>query len=77
MPVYEYYCRDCETKFEKLRPIRAAEDSADCPSGHPGAARTLSVFAVFGGERSGEIDMTSFGGGGGGCACGGACGCRN
>ena len=70
MPVYEYYCRSCESQFERLRPISAAEELARCPAGHPNAARTLSVFAVFSKSAGGEsLPM------GGGCACGGACAC--
>ena len=70
MPLYEYYCRSCETKFEKLRPMTAAEQPAECPAGHPGAARTISVFATFAKSADGApMPM------GGGCACGGACSC--
>jgi putative FmdB family regulatory protein len=70
MPVYEYYCRQCAAKFEKLQRMNAAAEAAVCPSGHPGAARTLSLFATFTRGEGGE--MQSFGGG---CACGGACAC--
>jgi putative FmdB family regulatory protein len=70
MPVYEYYCRQCATKFEKLQRMSAAEEAAICPSGHPGAMRTLSVFATLSRDADGEV--RSFGGG---CACGGACAC--
>jgi putative FmdB family regulatory protein len=77
MPVYEYYCRTCKTKFEKLRPMSASEQSVDCPSGHEGAMRTLSLVARVGGSAgydfmsAGDDLMPS----GGGCACGGACSC--
>ena len=47
MPLYEYYCRRCEAKFELLRPMSRSEEPATCPSGHEGAERTLSVFASF------------------------------
>ena len=75
MPLYEYYCRTCASKFEKLQPMRAATAPAACPEGHAGAERTISVFASFNrGDESG-IDMMSAGDsgccGGGGCACGG------
>ena len=71
MPVYEYYCRSCESKFEKLRPISAAEQAAVCPAGHEGAARTISVFATFS-RGAGEEPLPMIGGG---CGCGGACAC--
>ena len=47
MPLYEYYCRRCEAKFELLRPMSRSEEPATCPSGYPGAERTLSVFSSF------------------------------
>jgi putative FmdB family regulatory protein len=72
MPVYEYYCRRCATTFEKLRPMRAAEETATCPAGHPGAARTLSLFATLTRGANSEMEML---GSGSGCACGGACSC--
>ena len=67
MPVYEYYCRTCETKFEKLQPISAASEPAECPSGHKGALRTLSLIASVGNGDSMQM--------GGACACGGNCSC--
>ena len=47
MPLYEYYCRRCEARFELLRSMSRSEEPATCPSGHEGAERTLSVFASF------------------------------
>jgi putative FmdB family regulatory protein len=47
MPIYEYRCQDCNTKFEKL--LRRAADSAQlvCPScGHSRLTLQLSVFAA-------------------------------
>ncbi|MFN8556361.1 MAG: zinc ribbon domain-containing protein [Dehalococcoidia bacterium] len=70
MPVYEYYCRSCAGTFERLRPMSAAAETADCPAGHPNAARTITAFATV---TRGEAGVTpSFGGG---CACGGSCAC--
>jgi putative FmdB family regulatory protein len=71
MPLYEYYCRACERTFEKLRPMRVAEQAAVCPAGHEGAARTLSLFATAGKAGDGAAAMAAGGGCcGGGCACG-------
>jgi putative FmdB family regulatory protein len=70
MPVYEYYCRSCDTTFDKLRPIRAADEMAECPAGHPGAARTITVFATL--SKGGAAEAMPAGGGccgGSGCAC--------
>ena len=73
MPLYEYFCQKCETKFEQLRPMSQSSESAVCPSGHEGAMRLISVFSAVG--RGEDGDMMSLGGFGGGCACGGACSC--
>jgi len=73
MPIYEYYCPRCAAKFEELRPMSRADEPATCTKGHPGAARTLSVFAAVSKDADGSVSMMD---GGGGCACGGGgCGC--
>ena len=48
MPIYEYTCESCKTKFEKLvRTMSAGEVKVKCPQcGSPRTARSLSVFAV-------------------------------
>ena len=38
MPLYEYYCADCQTKFETLRPMSKADEPIQCkqcPFGFP------------------------------------------
>ncbi|MPZ15773.1 MAG: zinc ribbon domain-containing protein [Chloroflexi bacterium] len=45
MPIYEYYCRACNTKFERLQPMNAANEAIVCPAGHEGAVRALSLIA--------------------------------
>jgi putative FmdB family regulatory protein len=67
MPVYEYYCRDCKTKFEALRPMSKADAPIackQCEGKH--TSRMLSLFAAHSGGKA------VAGTGGGGCAsCGG------
>ena len=71
MPLYEYYCRPCKTKFELMRPMSRSSEPATCPSGHAKAGRTVSVFAAR--TTEGDGASTSMAAGGcGGCA-GGAC----
>ena len=71
MPVYEYFCTDCRTKFDALRPMAEADKAIACEQcGGTHAARVLSVFAVIGSD--GASLMASAGGG---CGCGGACTC--
>ena len=75
MPLYEYVCERCETRFEHLRPSSRMDDPADCPSGHRGARRVLSTFAAVRRDSYGETSAVSGCGGGGcgGCS-GGDCG---
>jgi putative FmdB family regulatory protein len=71
MPVYEYFCSSCRSKFEALRPMRQADDPIECERCQsPRTARVLSLFYASSGGQALEGA-----GGGGGCACGGACAC--
>ncbi|HEU0166145.1 MAG TPA: zinc ribbon domain-containing protein [Chloroflexota bacterium] len=80
MPVYEYYCSACHTKFDALRSMAALNEPQTCTvcgaSEH--VNRTLTVFARMGGGSGVDDDFgdsrvaSSFGGG---CGCGGACSC--
>jgi putative FmdB family regulatory protein len=74
MPLYEYYCPKCASKYELLRPMGRSDEPGTCPKGHGGGARTISTFAAGtkGGSPSDMMGAPS----GGGCACGGGgCGC--
>jgi len=47
MPIYEYRCQDCETKFEKL--VRRSSDAAEleCPAcGQKHLRQEMSTFAA-------------------------------
>lgn len=54
MPIYEYSCRDCGSKFEKLIRRDSDLESLACPScGKSELARELSTFAPqMGASRS-------------------------
>ncbi|MEX2225646.1 MAG: zinc ribbon domain-containing protein [Dehalococcoidia bacterium] len=74
MPLYEYFCRKCTTKFELLRPMSRSDEAATCPQGHRDGMRMLSVFAAVSKDAQGTPEPMI----GGGCACGGgACGCAH
>jgi len=47
MPIYEYICPECSTKFEMLRPLSQADKDAPCPKCHKSARRQMSTFACF------------------------------
>jgi putative FmdB family regulatory protein len=73
MPVYEYFCSNCRTKFDALRPMSEADVAIKCENcDSPRTGRVLSMFFAQTGGSSGPSE---FGGGGGGCGCGGACSC--
>src|SRR5947208_6584102 len=47
VPIYEYTCQKCNSKFEQLVRSMGAEAKFACPEcGSQKTARTLSVFAV-------------------------------
>jgi putative FmdB family regulatory protein len=76
MPLYEYYCSDCKTKFELLVSHKHADDIVCMKCHSEKVRRLLSVFALqYAGADEGAFDDagTSMGG----CACGnGGCGCH-
>ncbi len=47
MPIYEYLCSECKSKFEQLRPLSQSDKAADCPHCHKPARRKMSTFACF------------------------------
>lgn len=47
MPLYEYICSSCDSKFELLRPLSDAGQSASCPKCHTEARRVFSPFIAF------------------------------
>jgi putative FmdB family regulatory protein len=51
MPIYEYACNDCETKFEKLVRSMSSDEKVPCPKcGSKKTARTLSLIAATTGQ---------------------------
>jgi putative FmdB family regulatory protein len=75
MPVYEYICTSCESTFEKLMRMSAADDAVSCPECQGDARRKLSLFAAFSKSESGQTASVGGGGGCAGCAGGGCAGC--
>jgi len=77
MPIYEYVCESCETKFEKL--VRRAEDvlEAGCPDcGEKHLRQEYSTFAARSSASSSPEPCMPSGGGCGAGMCGtpGMCG---
>ena len=78
MPIYEYACDGCGSRFERL--VRRFADEVSCPDcASASVEKQLSTFAV-GGSRSAPAfagcDTPAAGCGSGPCG-GGACGLAN
>lgn len=46
MPIYNYVCRACDTKFEKYVSFRENADLQSCPQGHTQVRRVFTAPAV-------------------------------
>ena len=76
MPMYEYYCRACNVKFTKLRPMSAAAEPSDCGDCGAVAQKVLTAAMVTVAGQFSELEAAESAPVGGGCACGrGSCGC--
>jgi putative FmdB family regulatory protein len=76
MPIYEYICEDCDTRFERI--VLNKQQEIACPKcASKKAAIQISVFATTTANGNGAAakSSTSSSGGGGSC-CGGGCGCH-
>ncbi|MGA2115967.1 MAG: zinc ribbon domain-containing protein [Bryobacteraceae bacterium] len=64
MPIYEYLCQDCGTKFEKLVRRQAETPELECPKcGEKRLKQELSTFAAHaGGAKSQDAPMCPSGG---------------
>jgi putative FmdB family regulatory protein len=87
MPLYEWRCQACGSKFELLTSYENSLGEMVCTKCHSTNVRKLlsviarparsssDEFGDFGGDDFGDGDSEDFGGGG--CSCGGACSCNN
>ena len=60
MPIYEYACPKCKSRFELLRPMSRADEAAACPHCRSKAQRVLSTFACR--SKGAEGESSSIGG---------------
>jgi putative FmdB family regulatory protein len=79
MPIYEYVCEECDTRFERI--VLNKQQEITCPKcASRKASIQLSVFATGTGtgNAASAKSSSSFSGGnsGGGSCCGGGCGCN-
>ena len=74
MPVYEYQCGTCKSKFDLFVPQRMSTEGVICRSCHGTDVRKLvSSFASLGGGN--EPAYAEAAPSTGGCGCGGNCAC--
>ena len=55
MPIYEYFCINCKTEFELVRPFSEADKGAVCPKCHSAARKLVSSF----GSKTGSYVQAS------------------
>ncbi len=74
MPLYEYVCTSCQTRFEALRPMSQSDSPIACPScAGLGVQRVMSaVAAISKGNGGSRLVASSQGSACGSCA-GGHC----
>ena len=54
MPIYEYCCKQCGSKFEKLVKLSTKTSEIECPRcGAQRAEKTVSLFGTTGNTSSG------------------------
>lgn len=70
MPLYEYVCLECSSKFEKLRSAAESDGVACDGCGSDHTRRLLSLFAA---HSKGDGGTRCIGGGGCGSCSGGNC----
>lgn len=52
MPLYEYICAECHTRFDALRPMSQADAPIACVScGSLNTTRAISLFSAVSGGR--------------------------
>jgi putative FmdB family regulatory protein len=74
MPLYEYYCSACQSKFELLVSHKHADEVVCMKCHSEKVRRLLSVFSkTRGSDSDTSFDVSDAGGG---CCGGGACGCH-
>ncbi len=75
MPIYEYVCKDCGTRFEMLRSIKDADTLIPCKS--CSSDQTQRALSVFFAQSGSQIIAGSSKSGCGGCSGGSCSTCNN
>jgi putative FmdB family regulatory protein len=75
MPIYEYICKDCGTRFETLRSIKDADTIISCKSCH--SDQTQRALSVFYAQSGSQIVAGGNSSGCSGCSSGSCSSCNN
>ncbi|MGQ9627215.1 MAG: FmdB family zinc ribbon protein [Anaerolineae bacterium] len=77
MPIYEYYCQDCQGKFEALRPMSQADEPIACGRCRGNnTKRVISLFSAVSRESGGESRTVAGGSSCASCTASSCAGCR-
>jgi putative FmdB family regulatory protein len=71
MPIYEYVCKDCGTRFDVLRSMKEADSPARCKNCL--GERSTRQLSVFFSKSADRVATTTSSSGCAGCG-GGSCG---
>jgi putative FmdB family regulatory protein len=75
MPIYEYLCEDCGTKFDSLRSMKEADTPIACKKCN--SEHTHRKVSVFFAQSDGRSIASNSGCGCGNCSGGSCASCRN
>jgi putative FmdB family regulatory protein len=60
MPIYEYHCKQCDAKFEKLVKLSAQTAEIECPKcGARHAEKAVSLFGTASSPSSGGPSLAA------------------
>lgn len=76
MPIYEYVCEECKSRFERI--VKAKDGKPECPKcGSRRSTIQFSTFAARTGNGASSADGSSESAGASGCGCTPhSCGCN-
>ncbi len=75
MPIYEYECSNCKTRFEVMRPMSQADAPAPCEHCH--SKRTKRAVSLFSASSGGKPVSGTASSGCAGCSSGSCASCHS